>query len=503
VFEALIEGIVNLSSPHSLLLLAAGSAVGLLFGAIPGLGGTTAVALLIPLTFGMEPWQAIILMGGVMAATSTGGSVSAILLNTPGIAPNAATTFDGYPLAQQGKAGMAIGAGATASAIGGVIGIISLVAVIPIMKAIVLLFTPPEFFMLAIFGLCAIAVSSGDRLLQGLITAIIGLMVGFVGYYDVTSTVRFDFGIPLLEDGIKLVPALIGLFAISEMINLAVKGGSISQDTSDVEISRISDGVKSVFKNWSTMLIGSGYGTFIGAVPGVGGTVAAFLSYSTQAQRDPTPDIEYGTGNIKGVIAPESANNAKDGGSLIPTLAFGIPGSAETAVFLGVLVLHGIEPGQKLLEDHQDLVFTLVVALTVSAVFATLVVLALAKYMALLTRISVHMLIPTVTVIALVGAFALNTEIGDVVIAFIFAFIGYFMIRFNYPRVTFTIAIVLGSITELSFHQSMLIADDQFSIFYTRGLSVFLMFLTVLSLAFPTFRRKMKERKLAKEGANK
>ena len=164
-------------------------------------------------------------------------------------------------------------------------------------------------------------------------------------------------------------------------------------------------------------------------------------------QPDPAPDIEYGTGNIKGVIAPESANNTKDGGSLIPTLAFGNPGSAETAVFLGVLLLHGIEPGQKLLEDYQDLVFTLVVALTISAVFGTLVVLALARYMALLTMISVHMLIPTVTVVALVGAFALNSEIGDVVIALMFAVIGYFMIRFNYPRVTFTIAIVLGSIT--------------------------------------------------------
>lgn len=499
MFDSLIEGIVNLASVHSLLLLAAGSAIGLLFGAIPGLGGTTAVALMIPLTFGMEPWQAIILMGGIMAATSTGGSVSAILLNTPGIAPNAATTFDGYPLAQQGKAGLAIGAGATASALGGVIGVISLVAVIPIMKEIVLLFTPPEFFMLAIFGLCAIAVSSGDRLLQGLITAIIGLMVGFVGYYDVTSTVRFDYGIPLLEDGVKLVPALIGLFAISEMINLAVKGGSIAQDTSSVKISRVSDGVKAVFKHWSTMLVGSGYGTFIGAVPGVGGTVAAFLSYSTQVQRDPNPDVEYGKGNIKGVIAPESANNAKDGGSLIPTLAFGIPGSAETAVFLGVLILHGIEPGQKLLVENEPLVFTLVVALTVSAVFGTLVVLALAKYMAMLTMISVHMLIPTVTVIALVGAFALNTEIGDVVIALIFAVIGYFMIRFNYPRVTFTIAIVLGAITELNFHQSMLIADDDMSIFVTRWLSLTLFIMAILSLALPTIRQKLKERRIRKE----
>ena len=499
MFDSLIIGIDNLVSLNSILLLMAGSAVGLLFGAIPGLGGTTAVALMIPLTFGMEPFQAIILMGGIMAATSTGGSVSAILLNTPGIAPNAATTFDGYPLAKQGKAGMAIGAGATASALGGVVGIISLVAVIPIMKEIVLLFTPPEFFMLAIFGLCAIAVSSGDRLLQGLITAIIGLVVGFVGLYDITGTVRYSMGIPLLEDGIKLVPALIGLFAISEMINLAVKGGSIAEDTSSIAISRVSDGIKQVFKNWSTMLVGSGYGTFIGAIPGVGGTVAAFLSYSTQVQRDPDPDIEYGKGNIKGVIAPESANNAKDGGSLIPTLAFGIPGSAETAVFLGVLILHGIEPGQKLLVENEPLVFTLVVALTVSVVFATLVVLALAKYMAMLTMVSVNVLIPTVSVIALVGAYALHTEIGDVVIALIFAIIGYFMIRFNYPRVTFTIALVLGTLTELNFDQTMQIHDGDMTVFLTRWLSVTLLILTVLSLGFPTFRKKVRERNRRRE----
>jgi len=247
------------------------------------------------------------------------------------------------------------------------------------------------------------------------------------------------------------------------------------------------------------MLVGSGYGTFIGAVPGVGGTVAAFLSYSTQVQRDPDPDIEYGKGNIKGVIAPESANNAKDGGSLIPTLAFGIPGSAETAVFLGVLVLHGIEPGQKLLVENEPLVFTLVVALTVSVVFATLVVLVLAKYMAMLTMVSVNVLIPTVSVIALVGAYALHTEIGDVVIALIFAIIGYFMIRFNYPRVTFTIALVLGALTELNFDQTMQIYDGDMSVFLTRWLSVTLLILTVLSLGFPSFRKKVRERNRRRE----
>ncbi len=489
---------LHLSNPGSLMFLVAGTCIGLLFGAIPGLGGTTALALLIPLTFGMEQSDAILLMGGSMAATSTGGSVTAILLNTPGIAPNAATVFDGFPLAQQGRAGEAIGAAATASATGGLIGVFTLLAVIPIAKEIVLLFSPPEFFLLAIFGLCAIAVSTGDRMLQGLITAVFGFICAFVGYDYISGVVRYTYGVDALWDGIKLVPALIGLFAISQMIDLAVKGGSIADDALTVKIQRVSVGIKAVFQHWSTTLIGSGIGTFIGAVPGVGGTVAGFLSYSTQVQRDPNPDIPYGKGNIKGVIAPESANNAKDGGSLIPTLAFGIPGSAETAVFLGALVLHGIEPGPRLLFDHEDVVFTLVLSLTIACVMATLIVLALARPMAYLTLVDAHILAPVVTVVALVGAYALQGEFGDVVVALAFAVIGYLMIRFDYPRITFTIALVLGEITERSFFQTMGISDDDWMIFINRKISVILIVMIILSLAVPSFRLWLKRRNAAK-----
>ncbi|MFT5540084.1 MAG: putative tricarboxylic transport membrane protein [Alphaproteobacteria bacterium] len=473
---------------QSMLYLVAGTCIGLLFGAIPGLGGTTALALLIPLTYGMDKADAIMLMGGSMAATSTGGSVSAILLNTPGIAPNAATTFDGFPLATQGRAGEAIGAAATASALGGLLGVFTLLVVIPIAKQIVLLFSPPEFFLLALFGLCAIAVSTGTRLLQGLIAAIFGFICGFVGFDYVSGIVRYTYEVEALWDGIKLVPALIGLFAISQMIDLAVKGGSISKDALQVKIQRVSDGIKSVFHNWSTMLVGSAIGTFIGAVPGVGGTVAAFLSYSTQVQRDPNPDVPYGKGNIRGVIAPESANNAKDGGSLIPTLAFGIPGSAETAVFLGAMVLHGIEPGPRLLFEHEDVVFTLVLSLTIACVIATLIVLALAKPMAYLTLVDAHILAPTVTVIALVGAYALQGEFGDVIVAMVFAVIGYLMIRFDYPRITFTIALVLGEITERSFFQAMGISDDSWLIFITRTVSLILITMCIATLLIPSLR---------------
>ncbi len=493
MLDAVLIAVDNLLTFNSLFYLVLGTCIGLVFGAIPGLGGTTAIALLIPLTFGMENFEAIVLMGGVMASTSTGGSVSAILLNTPGIAPNAATTFDGYPLAQQGKAGLALGAGATASALGGLIGVATLVAVIPIAKEIVLLFAPAEFFLLAVFGLCAIAVATGGRLLQGLITACVGLIAGFIGYDGVSGEIRYAFDVDFLWDGIKLVPALIGLFAIAEMINLSVKGGTVAENPEIVKIQRIFDGVKAVFQNYTTMIRGSVIGTFIGAVPGVGGTVAAFLSYSTQVQMSKEPET-YGKGNILGVIAPESANNAKDGGSLIPTLAFGIPGSAETAVFLGVLVLHGLDPGPTILFEHEDVIFTLILTLTFACVLATLIVLCLARTLALLTLIDVHILVPMVTIIALVGAYALQTEIGDVFVALVFAVVGYYMIRFDYPRITFTIALVLGEITERSFHQTMMISDGSWSIFLTRNVSLILLLLIAASLVYPSLRLWMKKR---------
>jgi putative tricarboxylic transport membrane protein len=509
MIEALNETAVALGtaslhflSIKSLTYLAMGTCIGLLFGAIPGLGGTTALALIIPLTFGMEQSDAIMLMGGSMAATSTGGSVSAILLNTPGIAPNAATTFDGFPLAQQGRAGEAIGAGATASALGGLIGVFTLILVIPIAKAIVLLFGPPELFLLAIFGLCAIAVSTGDRILQALIAAVFGFVCAFVGFDYISGIIRYTYEVEALYDGIKLVPALIGLFAISQMIDLVVKGGSIAgKDALNVKIQGVSSGVKSVFRNWTTMLTGSAIGTFIGAVPGVGGTVAAFLSYSTQVQRDANPDVPYGKGNIKGVIAPESANNAKDGGSLIPTLAFGIPGSAETAVFLGAMILHGLEPGPTLLQEHTDEIYTLILSLTVACVFATLIVLALAKPMAYLTLVDAHVLAPMVTVVALVGAYALNGEFGDVIVALAFGIIGYLMIRFQYPRITFTIALVLGEVTERSFFQTMGVSDGNWAVFITGAPAISLIALIILTLLIPSFRSWLLKRKQSEGGA--
>ena len=487
MLESTAAALQFLFTPSGVLFLCLGVFVGLAFGVMPGLGGTTAIALLMPLTFTLEANQAMLLMGGIMGAVSAGGSVSAILINTPGTAPNAATCFDGYPLAQQGKAGLAIGAAAGASTIGGFIGLFTLLAVMPAMKSIVLLFGPPEYFMLAAMGLAAIAVSTGGRFLRGLIAGAVGLMLAFVGYDAVGGGVRFTLGSNYLWDGIQLVPALTGLFAISEMIALSVSGGTIAKDGSSGPISGVLEGVRLALRHWKTTLQGSAIGTLIGAIPGLGGTVAAFLSYTAAMQISKSPET-FGKGNIEGVIGPEASNNSKDGGALIPTLSFGIPGSAEMAVFLGVLVLHGLQPGPMLLLEHEGVVFSLILALLASTLLSNIVVLGVARPLAFITRVDVHLLVPVVIAVALVGVYALRETVGDVVLAGLFGALGYLMIRFRYPRVTLVIALILGELAERSFHQSLNMSAGDWTIFFTRSASLVIFLLLVGFLLVPAAR---------------
>jgi putative tricarboxylic transport membrane protein len=484
VFDALIHGTLLILTVKGVGMLTLGVVVGLIFGVIPGLGGVTAIAIFIPMTYGMEAEDAMALAGGIMGAVSFGGSITAILINTPGTAPNAATCFDGYPMARQGRAGAAIGAAGASSSIGGVLGILILVAVIPIAKTLVLSFGPPEFFMLAVLGLACIAVSTGGMFLRGLIAGAFGLMLSFVGFDAVHGGERFTFGLESLWDGIPLVPTLIGLFALGEMINLSISGGSVMRTDIGTKIEGVWEGVVATFREWPTVIRGSLIGAFVGAIPGVGGTVSGFMAYAAAQQMAKDPD-SFGQGNIVGVIAPEASNNAKDGGHLIPTLAFGIPAGAEMAVFLGLLVLHGLEPGPLLLIEHEATVFSLIVSLTVSCIIATVFGLMVTRWLAKITVIDVHILVPTVTVLSLVGSYVLDNKISDVVITVIFGVVGYLMSKFHFPRVTIVISLVLGDLAERSFYQSLHMTDGGWSVFFNRPISLTLFVLIFAAMLVP------------------
>jgi len=503
MLDVWLGGIQSLFQVRELAFLALGMIIGLIFGAIPGLGGSTALALLMPLTYGLEPFTALALSGGVMGAVPLGGSITAILLNTPGTAPNAATCLDGYPLAQQGKAGLAIGAAASANAVGGIIGTLSVLAVLPIAKDLVLLFGPPEFFLLAVFGLVTTAMASRGKLLRGLITGGLGLMISFIGYNEVVGSERFTFGIDYLWDGVHLVPALIGLFAVAEMINLSVRGGAVASDARAVKITSVAEGLFETFKHWGTVLRGSLVGTVVGAIPGVGGVVASFLSYSLTVQASKQPET-FGKGNIQGVIAPEAAINAKDGSALIPTLAFGIPGGAEMAVFLGILVLHGLQPGPMMLTQNQTEIYGLIWALTLSCILASFVGLALVRPLALITLVDSRILVPVVLCVAMVGSYAIDTNIENVVLTGVFGVLGYLMIRYDYPRLTVVIALVLGSTAERNFHQSLMIGDGHYSVFFTRGISQILIACIAAWLTWPllgTLLRQSRKAVALREGS--
>lgn len=503
-FDALFSAFAMIFAGGSLLYLLAGIMVGLLFGVIPGLGGTTALALLIPVTYALDPLDAMYLAGGVMGAVSFGGSVTAILLNTPGTAPSAATVFDGYPMALQGRAGQAIGAAASSSALGGLIGLFTLLMFMPFARQVVLSFGPSEFFLLAVLGLSAIAISVRGKLLRGLIAGLLGLLLAFVGADAITGDLRYTGGFDYLWDGIPLVPTLTGLFAISQMIELALKGGTVAEKSSaSMKITGVWEGIWSSFKHWDALLRGSLIGTLIGAVPGLGGTVAAFLSYSSTAQSDKDPD-SFGKGNIRGVIAPEAANNAKDGGSLIPTVAFGIPGSAEMAIFLAILVLHGISPGPAILIENEREIYGLIVALTLSSVFASVIGLMFTRWMVKITHVNVSIIVPLVIAISLTGVYVLEGRMADVMLTIIMGLIGYVMIRFDYPRLTLIIALVLGETAERSFHMVNLISDgNPMGFMVVRPVSVILILCIIGTFLLPLLRRKMAKRRVERALAAK
>ncbi len=310
MLEFWFSGFVSLLAPDVIAFLILGMGIGLFVGVLPGLGGTTALALLTPVTYGLEPVSALALAGGVMGGVPMGGAVTAILLNTPGQTANAVTCLDGYPLAQQGKAGLAIGAAASANAIGGIIGTISVLAVLPIATDLVLAFGPPEFFLIALLGLVLVATTTRGKMLRALVAGVFGLMIASIGYNDVTGGQRFTLGIEYLWDGVHLAPALVGLFAVAEMMHLSIKGGTIAKADSNIQISNIGAGLFEAFRHWGTIIRGSLIGTAVGAIPGVGVTVASFLSYSMTVQASKDPD-SFGKGNIKGSSRPKPRSTPK------------------------------------------------------------------------------------------------------------------------------------------------------------------------------------------------
>ncbi|TAK47220.1 MAG: tricarboxylic transporter [Xanthobacteraceae bacterium] len=498
MYETVVLSLQHFNSIQNLAFLLMGTLIGLVFGTVPGLGGATTLALVMPLTYGMDTTSAMILAGGLMGSVAMGGSITAVLINTPGSAPSAATCLDGYPMTQQGRAGVAIGALASSTSLGALIGVFSLLAVLPVARKLVMAFGPPEFFLLAVLGMTAISISAGGKLVRGMMVGTGGVVLSFIGYDAVNGGQRFTFGSEYLSEGIPLVPAMLGLFAVSEMIDLAVRGGAVAKLGSKTEFAGIWEGVCASFKHWPVVLRSSLIGTIEGSIPGVGGTAASFLAYSVTVQADNHPET-FGTGRVEGVIAPEAAINAKEAACLIPTLTFGIPAGIEMAVFLGMLILHGIEPGPMLLLNHSDTIYALVIALTLSCLIGAIVGMVCIKPLALITRIDVHILVPLILAVSAAGTYSIHQQPYDVLVTAAFGVFGYLLRRFEYPRLPLVLALVLGPVAERSFQQTMMITDGSWRIFFDHTVSEVLMGVIALAIVLPLW-RGVQHRRLATKG---
>ncbi len=476
-----------------------GTLLGLLFGILPGLGGPQVLALLLPITYGMETNLAIVLLVGAMSSIAFGGSIPAILINTPGTPQSAATCFDGFPLAQQGKAGMAIGAAATASCLGAIFGAVILTILLPVGRYVVLAFSYPEYFMLALMGLSVIAVVSKGSLWKGLIAACLGLILSTIGYDPVTGSVRFTFGTDYLWDGIRLVPAFIGLFAIGEALDLFLGRGKIAQSLYSGEIGGMVKGIKAVFNHFGLFIRCSVIGTLVGIIPGVGGAVTNFLAYGHAAQASKNPE-GFGSGDIRGVIAPEAANDSKDGGALVPTLLFGIPGSLEMAVFLGAMIVLGLDPGPRMMIDRPEIVLVLIYTLVAGNILVALIGIFGAGALVKLTYVPATLLAPVIFALGLMGSYLTHELLADVIITLIFGVLALGMKRFDFSRIAVVIALVLGGLAQKTFHQTLLLWG--YKGFFIRPISLGLFIITVAMVVFPYARSKALGRRARHDSGN-
>lgn len=485
IFGALMTII---GSPYHLFLLAIAVPIGMFFGAIPGLGGKLGIVLVIPFVFGMDAVAGALFLIAMHSVVHTGGSVPSILFGVPGTGPDAATIVDGLPMTRNGEAGRALGAAFGASGVGGVIGGLFLLALLPLLQPIVLAFSPAEFFLLALFGITLIAMLSGDSLVKGLMVGFFGLMIAFVKLDPQTGIERYTFGQLFLWDGVNIIAAVLGIFAIPEMIALGASGGSMAGDSkinASYGLKGVLRGIGDVFRHWGLTIRTSLIGAFIGMIPGLGGDAASWICYGHAAQSSKTPE-RFGKGAVEGVIAPETANNSKEGGSLLPTLFFAVPGSSGMAILLGAFVMLGIQPGPALaLPENMDIVWILIWGLMLANVLAVLMFIVVAPGLGYLSYVRGNLLIPFVLLLTFLGAFLAIRSWENMVVLTALGVLGYFLKKYHWPRPPFVIGLILGPIAEDSFHKAMSLWGPAFLL---RPGALVMIGLIVLTIGFYVYR---------------
>jgi putative tricarboxylic transport membrane protein len=477
----LAQGFALCFTPENLFFIFTGVLIGQIVGALPGVGPAAGMALLLPLTFGLEPATAIMMLAGIMYGGQYGGTLTSVLINVPGEASGVMTAVDGHQLARQGRAGAALCIAAIGSFIAGIGAALAVAFVTPTLSVFALQFNAPEYFLLALLGVIA-ASTLGASPVRSLIAAVMGLMIALVGSDPLTGAPRLTFDQPALFEGIDFIPVAIGVFGIAEVLNSLER----AQHTAPVR-TRLRD-MWITAAEWSAnrfVILRSGFiGLLVGIMPGAGASVASMLSYLAQRKLSPHPE-RFGHGALDGVAAAETANNASSQGATIPMLALGIPGSASTAVLLAALILHGIRPGPMLMEQESMLVWGLIASMFVGNVFLLIINLPLAPLFAALLRIPYVYLAPGILALSLVGAYAATLDMATVWLCLAFGLLGWVMIKLDIPRPPLVLALVLAPLMEMSLRQSLLLSFGSPMIFVERPIALALLVGLAVSLAFP------------------
>ncbi|MFB3887322.1 MAG: tripartite tricarboxylate transporter permease [Thermodesulfobacteriota bacterium] len=492
MIEAILNGLHMVVTAKVAILMLVATLIGNFFGLLPALGGVVMLALLIPFVYGWAPFEGLAFLLAAHAVVNTGGAIPSILFGIPGQGACVATIIDGHPMAKQGKAGEAMGAQLCASGMGGVLGAVVLAVCIPILKPILMAFGPAETFMLVVFGLTFIIVIGRENLLRGFISACLGLLLGTIGSNPFTGENRFAFGQLWLFDGINIVVIAVGLFGFTELIDLGAKGGKamISETPAHMRWGAMWNGSKEVFREWWLTLRTSLIGAFIGLIPGIGGETASWVCYGHAVQTCKNNE-NFGKGDIRGVIGVEAANNSKEGGALLPTLVFGIPGSAGMAILLGAFLILGISPGPTMIVEHLDMVWGMVWVLIIGNVLGALSLYPICAYMGNIAFLRASLLIAPIAVLAATGAYSVKGAWTDLVLTFLFMFVGFGMRKFKFNPVPLLLAFILGPLAENYLVKTLTIFGVSF---LKRPIVLVLLTLMVISLVY-TFRTTSKQKK--------
>ncbi len=491
--SALMEGLSYVLNPSHFPFLLIGVAGGIVVGALPGLTGSVGIILLLPFLYYLEPATALIMLSGMFCGAIYGGSISAILISTPGTPSAAATVLDGYPLAEKGEAGKAIGVATIASTTGGIISTLCMIFISPQLAKFALKFGPEEYFALMVFGLTVIASVSGRSLVKGLMSGFFGLLIASIGIDELTGYARFSFDIPNLMTGFPMLPVLIGMFAVSQIFIELANAGK--------QLRRYDQKIKGVLPTWKelkrliTVIIpASLLGTFIGIIPGTGGAIASFMAYNEAKRFSKEPDT-FGKGNLAGVAAPEAANNGTTGGAMVPLLTLGIPGDVITAVMLGALLLIGVRPGPLLFRQSPQIIRALFVGFMLAQFLILGLGLLSVKVFPRLLKVPISILFPIIFTLCFLGSFSLNNSIYDMLVALLFGVIGYFMRKYGFAAAPMILGVILGPLAERELGKALIMSHGDWFTLVRSPIALFFYGISILSVTYSLFRLRKTKRK--------